>query len=138
MGGRVGHVRVRVRFNETDAAGIVFYANFFVWADSATQALLRMGEVSGRGPDGKPRFSLAIVECGATFLAPARVDDELTIETVVESMGASSARFVHTIAQLSGDVIARVFEQRVLIENVDGKVAKKPLPDDLRRHLEGA
>jgi acyl-CoA thioester hydrolase len=137
MDGRTGHVHIRVRFNETDAAGIVFYANYFVWADLATQALLRMDEATGRGPDGTPRFPLAIVECGGTFLAPTRFDDELAIETVVASMGTSSVRFAHTFSRLSGEVVARVFEQRVLTQTVDGVVAKKALPDDLRRYLTG-
>jgi acyl-CoA thioester hydrolase len=138
MDGRTSHLRLRVRFNETDAAGIVFYANYFVWADHAAQSLLRMDADSGADSDGKPRFPLAIVECGATFFAPARFDDELTIETVVESIGTSSVRLVHTIARGSGERVARVFEARVLIASVDGAIVKQPLPDALRRYLAGS
>jgi YbgC/YbaW family acyl-CoA thioester hydrolase len=135
MSGRTWRERIRVRFNETDAAGIVFFANYFVWADVATESLLRMDAVSGAAPDGAPRFPLPIVECGATFLAPTRFDDELDIETRIESIGTSSVRFAHTITRTSGEVVARLFVQRVLVGFVDGTLVKQPLPDELRAYL---
>jgi len=136
--GRTWRERLRVRFNETDAAGIVFFANYFVWADAATQSLLRMDEESGALPDGTPRFPLAIVDCSATFLAPGRFDDELEIETRVESIGTSSVRFAHAIARLSGELVARVTVQRVLVGLADGAIRKQPLPDELRTYLTSA
>src|SRR5438270_10221089 len=69
-------MRTRVRFGETDAAGIVFYPTFFAWFDVGTTGLLRAalgGELNGA--HGRPRFPVPIVETGARFVAPLHFDE---------------------------------------------------------------
>ena len=135
--GRTGSVRIRVRFGETDAAGIVYYATYFTWFDVGTQALVRSADVASIAPDGKPRYPLPLVECGATFLAPVRFDQELDVSSTVVALGDTSVRIEHEIRTLEGVLVARGFEQRVFVRIGEGRFEKASLPAELRRHLAG-
>jgi acyl-CoA thioesterase FadM len=131
-------LRTRVRFGETDAAGIVFYPTFFLWFDSGTHGLLRFGEAPGRDERGAPKFPMPIVECGATFLAPLQFDEEIEIVSTVASIGDSSLRVEHEVRTLAGKTCARGFEQRVFVALQNGRPAKAPIPAELRARLEGS
>ena len=130
-------MRTRVRFGETDAAGIVFYPTFFLWFDSGTHGLLRVGDAPSRDTRGAPKDPLPIVECGATFLAPLQFDEEIEIVSTVASMGESSLRIEHEVRTLAGKTCARGFEQRVVVQIKDGRIAKAAIPADLRARLDG-
>lgn len=133
---RTVSTRTRVRFGETDAAGVVFYPTYFVWFDTGTHELLRVGGVSARAADGKPRWVLPIVECGATFVAPLHYDEDIEVVSHVDAVGDSSLRVAHTVQTLAGTVAARGFEQRVHVTLQDGRLRKAPIPAELRAHLE--
>ena len=134
--GRVHVTRTRVRFGETDAAGIVFYPTFFAWFDAGMTGLLRSA-AGGRPmhePDGRPRLPVPIVESGARFVAPLYYDDPIAIRSTVVELGRSSLRIEHVV--LRGDEeVARGFEVRVLIGSENSRMAPVPLPDDLRAAL---
>ncbi len=133
--GRTGRVTVRVRFGETDAAGIVYYATYFAWFDFGTQSLCRIPGVSSTLPDGKPRFPIPMLECGARFVAPVRYDQELEIISQVVALGETSLRVEHEIRTMEGGLVARGFEQRVHVRILGDRFEKEPLPGALRGHL---
>jgi YbgC/YbaW family acyl-CoA thioester hydrolase len=131
-------LRTRVRFGETDAAGIVYYPTYFAWFDTGTHGLLREGDAPGRDRRGMPKHPLPIVECGATFLAPLQFDEEIEIVSTVAAMSDSSLRIEHEVRTLSGTTVARGFEQRVYVAVTDGKLGKASIPADLRARLDGS
>ncbi|MEA2786122.1 MAG: acyl-CoA thioester hydrolase, partial [Candidatus Eremiobacteraeota bacterium] len=128
--------RTRVRFGETDAAGIVFYPTFFAWFDVGMSGLLRAA-LGGELCDahGRPRFPVPIVEAGARFVAPLHFDDAIAVRSTITELGRSSLRVEHTV--LHGEVeAARGFEVRVLIQpDEDGRIKARPLPPELRAAL---
>ncbi len=136
MRGRTHLTRTRVRFGETDAAGIVFYPTFFAWFDLGTHGLLRAalgGEL--RDAQGRPRLPLPIVECGATFVAPLRFDDAIAIRSTITEIGTSSLRVEHVVLRGAAEA-ARGFEVRVLIgTGDDGRIGAAPLPHEVRSAL---
>ncbi len=136
--GRSGTIRIRVRFGETDAAGIVFYATYFTWFDAGTSNLIRVPGVASVDADGRPTFPLPIIEAGAQFVAPVRADQELDLISTVATIGTSSLRIEHDLRALDGSVIARGFEQRVFVRFHAGSLGSQPIPPDLRAHLTGA
>ena len=133
--GRTGIVTTRVRFGETDAAGIVFYPTFFAWFDMGTHALVRGAAGDGaRDAQGRPRYSLAIVDCGASFSVPLFYDDEIAIRSTIVALGTSSVRIGHIVTR--GDVeVARGFEARVLMRHDGDRFTSTPIPDELRSYF---
>jgi YbgC/YbaW family acyl-CoA thioester hydrolase len=136
---RESRTTFRVRFGETDMAGIVFYPNFFAYFDLATQALFAGGPVDLPAQMKSGGFGFPIVESGAKFLAPLFYDDEITIVTTVAELRARSLRVEHAVHR--GDVLcATGFETRVHgRKKTDGSgVEVTPIPPELTSWLSGS
>ena len=76
----------RIAFHETDAAGVVYFANFFRLAEEAeTHALASLGNVVTRDGYLYPR-----VHVEADYLAPLRFFDEVSVHACIIRTGSSS------------------------------------------------
>jgi acyl-CoA thioester hydrolase len=125
--------RLRVRYNECDAQGHVFNANYFVYFDVILTELWRetLGSYGALTADG---LDLVVAETGARFRNPARFDDELEITLEVERLGSTS--MVSAIAVVrDGDTLA---EGRIvhIFVRADSLGEKAPIPDHVRRILQ--
>ncbi len=93
----------RVAFHETDAAGIVHFANFFKFAAEAeTRALDSLGILMFPSPWFWPR-----VHVEADYKKPLRFNDEMTIEASIVRIGSSSLHWEYEI-RVSGELCAVV------------------------------
>jgi acyl-CoA thioester hydrolase len=125
--------RMRVRYNECDAQGHVFNANYFVYFDVILGELWReaLGSYEALTADG---LDLVVAETGARFRAPAHFDDELEVTLEVERVGNTS--MVSTIGiSREGGMLA---EGRIvhIFVRADRLGEKAPIPDHVRRVLQ--
>ena len=81
---------VRVYWEDTDAGGIVFYANYLKFFERArTEWLRALGVAQGRlKEDAGGMF--VVSETSVRYLAPARLDDELLVTAQLEASGRAS------------------------------------------------
>jgi acyl-CoA thioester hydrolase len=88
--------RLRVRYEETDTMGVVYYAKFFVWMEVGRVSLLRD---IGFGYDEwvKHGVQFPVVQAHADYRASARFDDEVLVKTRIANVGNSSVRFENKI-----------------------------------------
>lgn len=125
--------RLRVRYNECDAQGHVFNANYFVYFDVILTELWReaLGSYEALTADG---LDLVVAETGARFHAPARFDDELKITLEIERLGNTSMVSAIRIAR-DGDVLA---EGRIvhIFVRANRLGEKTPIPDRVRQVLQ--
>ncbi|MEM8824030.1 MAG: tol-pal system-associated acyl-CoA thioesterase [Pseudomonadota bacterium] len=73
---------IRVYYEDVDLAGIVYYANYLRFIERARSELVRdvgIDQVAMRA-DG---LVFAVAHVDAAYLAPARYDDDLVVETIV-------------------------------------------------------
>jgi len=97
---------VRVYWEDTDGAGIVYYANYLKFMERARTEWLRL---RGFGQSElAQRFGLAFVVRRAEldFLRPARLDDVLRVSAVVARLGAASVAFEQTIRRGEERIVA--------------------------------
>lgn len=81
---------VRVYWEDTDAGGIVFYANYLKFFERArTEWLRSLGIGQGRLRETTGGM-FVVIETGVRYLAPARLDDELLVTAGLESAGRAS------------------------------------------------
>jgi len=101
----------RVPFGDTDAAGVVFYPNYYRWFDRMTHALFRsVGQPLGPFMDaGEGPF---LVETNCRFLLPVGYDDEIRLESRVREIRTSAFEVEHTVKR-EGKVAATGREIRV-------------------------
>ena len=125
--------RLRARYNECDAQGHVFNANYFVYFDLTLTELWRetLGSYEALTADG---LDLVVAETGARFRAPARFDDELEITLEIERLGNTSMVSAIEIAR-DGEILA---EGRIvhIFVHADRLGEKVPIPDHVRRILQ--
>lgn len=129
-------VRVhRVRFDEVDAAGIVYFVRFFTWCHDTMEAMLEgvdggyVGLVNGR------RLGFPAVHVEADYAAPLRFGEEVHVAATVEHLGASSIRIRFDLTRSSdGDHVATL---RHVVALTDLTVMRaRPIPDDVREALQ--
>lgn len=115
---------LRVYYEDTDAGGVVYYANYLRFAERARTEMIR-GLLQREGPlwtEQDPVFVVRRVE--ADYLAPARLDDCLTVTTMIEEMGGASL----TMSQTIGRGETALVRLKVILVAVghDGKVLRIP------------
>jgi acyl-CoA thioester hydrolase len=123
--------RLRVRYAETDAQGVVFNAHYLAYFDTNINELLRTALGSyqtmlDRGVD------IVVAEAQVRFRAPARFEDELTLEIAVTRLGTTGITTEHRIS-LDGQLVAEGLLRHVMVDRQT--MEKTPIPDWLREAL---
>lgn len=83
---------LRVYYEDTDLAGIVYYANYLKFIERARTEFVRERGVDQRALREAEGIVFAVRHLEADYLSPARFDDALTVETSVEAI--TGARIV--------------------------------------------
>ncbi len=85
----VHRLPLRVYYAETDAGGVVYHARYLDFAERARAEMLRCAGFESRSlVDGGIAF--AVRSCTLDFVAPARLDDALVVESRVTQIGGAS------------------------------------------------
>jgi acyl-CoA thioester hydrolase len=95
----VYHFPVRVYYEDTDAAGIVYYANYFKFAERARTEMLRLLGIEQELLRITTGLTFVVKRCSADFLQPARLDDDLLVITQLESIHGASVNFIQEVAR---------------------------------------
>lgn len=120
-------------YEDTDAAGIVYYANYFRFLERGRTEFLRtLGhEQNALMEEG---IAFAVRSVSAEFLKPARLDDELAVETSIAALGRAQLTFVQRV--LRGTEL--LLDARVRIACIDPVRGRPiPMPQQLHRQLAG-
>jgi acyl-CoA thioester hydrolase len=115
---------VRVYYEDTDAGGVVYHANYLRFAERARTEMLRQAGIGQAALWAEQGLAFTVRRCEAEFLKPARLDDALEVHTrVLEARGARVE--AEQVVKRAGDEIARL---RLEIACVDrqGKPARLP------------
>jgi acyl-CoA thioester hydrolase len=111
--------RLRVRYAETDQAGIVYHANFFVWfheardaafrawAEDATrnryswseqfQRIVARGRAIGSDSLEEVGYRFLVIETSCHFISPARYGDDLAITVVPRKTKVAKLMFAYKV-----------------------------------------
>ena len=84
---------IRVYYEDTDLAGVVYYANYLRFIERARSEMLRAAGVDQQRIKEKTGLVFAVRRIEADYLAPARFDDALVVET--ELAAPVSAARIH-------------------------------------------
>lgn len=122
---------VRVYYEDTDLAGIVYYANYLKFIERGRSEWLRaLGVDQAALKEAGRVFAVRRIE--ADYLRPARFDDLLTVETMLAQ--ATAARIVMDQAVRRGEAV--LFTARVTLACLDAAGRPVRLPASLAGLLE--
>lgn len=103
MTSRVFQHRVRIYFADTDAGGIVYHANYLRFMEQARGEMLReLGYSQGHMLSENAPL-IVVSRMDIHYCKPAKLDDDLVIETRIKALRHASAVFEQTV--LRGDEI---------------------------------
>jgi len=85
---------VRVYYEDTDAGGIVFYANYLKFFERARTEWLRVSNVNQQQMSQEFQVMFVVKATAVEYHAPAKLDDELKLTVVVERLGRASVQFI--------------------------------------------
>ena len=86
----VHHFACRVYFEDTDTAGIVYYANYLKFMERARSDMLRAAGIDQRAALEGGEGVYVVAEAHIRYLSSARLDDDLRILSTVEAVRAAS------------------------------------------------
>lgn len=133
---RVHLSRHRVLYGDTDAAAVVYNANYLRYFELGRTEFMRAWVCSYRDIE-QMGFVLPVTECHIRFKAPARYDDLLTIETSLTELKKVSCTFSYKILReeegTRARLLARGFTTHASV-NREGKLT--PLPAEIVRKLQ--
>ena len=115
---------LRVYFEDTDLTGMVYHANYLKWFERARTELLRLIGVEQRDTHEGGGGAYAVAELSIRYLAPARLDDEIVIESRAVEIRAASCRLVQRA--LRGETLVAEAQLRVGFVGADGRPRRQP------------
>jgi 4-hydroxybenzoyl-CoA thioesterase len=122
------------KFEEVDAAGIVFFAHFVTYAHEAMEQFFGQVEGGYVALIMRRRIGFPAVKLTSEFHAPVRYGDRLRIETTVAHLGNRSARFRYRMKRMEDDELAAELEHTVVITDLEA-MRSIDMPADVRAAL---
>lgn len=101
---------VRVYWEDTDAGGVVYYANYLKYMERARTEWLRTLGYCQRDLADNHGVLFAVTRVHVDYRRPARLDDELAVTCEPRSVGAASVSFVQNITRVGTATSAGVAE----------------------------
>jgi acyl-CoA thioester hydrolase len=123
---------VRVYYEDTDAGGVVFYANYLKYMERGRTEWLRALGFDQSRLARESGLLFVVRNLDMAYRRPARLDDFLTIRSRVTRVGRASIHFAQR-AERSGELLA---EGNIQVCCVDGGMKPAGLPAGLRATLE--
>jgi acyl-CoA thioester hydrolase len=121
----VAEARIRVRYAETDAMGIVHHSSYIIYFEEGRSEYARQ-----RGTPysqfEQNGYYLTVTEVNARYVQPARYDQELKITTWIGEMKSRSLMFNYEISEMvAGNMLVTGYSRHICI-TTDGQVTRIP------------
>jgi len=124
--------KTKIRLHDTDAAGIIFFANQFKIIHDAYEEFLEKFDQSLQSIIKKTNYFQPIVHAESDYKAPVFAGDKIAITVKVGHIGKTSFSLEYTLKR--GKTL--VGKAKTVHVTIDQKTRKKiPLPSLLRRAL---
>ena len=122
---------VRVYYEDTDLAGIVYYANYLKFIERARSTMVREAGIDQNAMKEGDGLVFAVRHVDATYLKPAKMDDELRIATKLQQLSGAQLFFEQDVFR--GDEMLFSSKITVICMNGAGRVVR--LPAEIRARL---
>ncbi len=124
---------IRVYYEDTDAAGVVFYANYLKFFERGRTEWLRQLGVNQSELAVTEQRMFVVKNVDARYRKPAKLDDQLSIRSTITRVGRASVDFQQS-AHANGVLLC---DSTITVCCVDSRTFRPaPLPDTLRTLLE--
>ena len=118
-------VPVRVYYQDTDAGGVVFHAQYLAFMERARTELLNALGIDLAHLADVQRALFLVYELKARYHAPARLNDMLSVSAEVVKMGRASLVFRHRVER-GGELLVEADVTLALVDRDRMRPARMP------------
>ena len=124
--GREHRFALTVYFEDTDTAGIVYYANYLKYMERARSDMLRAAGIDQRAAMEAGEGVYAVAEVNIRYLRPARLGDDLVVVSTIDAIRAASVH-IHQRVMRGAETLT---DGRVTAAflSADGRPQRQPKP----------
>ena len=120
--------RLRVRYAETDQAGVVYHSNYLIWFEVGRVELCRDHGFNYRDMEREADAQLPVTEARVRYRHPARYDDEIIIRTRISSLRSRAIAFAYQVVRAIDEMLLAEGETDHVVMNKEGRARTFP-PD---------
>ncbi len=125
----------RVYFEDTDAGGVVYHAQYVKFLERARTEWLRYLGFTNSELERKYKMLFIVSEIAVEFVKPAKLDDAINISVGIESLGRVRVTF-HQEIRRGEDILVKA---RVSVATVAAESFKPiEIPADVRKKMEAS
>ncbi len=117
---------IRVYYEDTDTAGIVYYANYLKFAERARTEMLRLAGINQSDMAKRYGMAFAVRDCAIEFRAPARLDDLIEVRSRFTELVGATVSGVQVIWRDAEELVR--LEVRVACLRENGRPTRIPAP----------
>jgi len=128
----------RVEFSDTDMAGIVHFAQFFLWMEHVEQEFLRSLGLSVSMTWEGERIGFPRVSAGCDFLSPVTFEDVMDIDLSIVKIGTKSISYQFAFKKEERPVASASLVTCCVGKTAERKMAGIPIPASFKARLEEA
>ena len=123
--GSTHHFALRVYFEDTDVAGIVYYANYLKFIERARSDMLRSAGIDQRSVLEETGGVYVVAEARIKYRRPARLDDALVVLSQVIEVRAASC-VIHQRVMRGSELLADAMITAAFLSG-EGRPKRQPL-----------
>lgn len=128
--------RVRVYYEDTDAGGIVYYANYLRFFERARTEWLRALGLDQHDLMQQTGAAFVVRHVTLDYQMPARLDDEIEIRTAIEKIGRASLKMTQSAYRL-GDTPTLLVAGHVTLACIDIQTFRpRPMPETVLQRIQ--
>ena len=124
MIGAVHHFPLRVFYEDTDAAGIVYYANYLKFIERARTEMMRLLGITHSTMKQQTGLVFVVRRCAVDYGQPARLDDEIIVQTRMLALGGASIELEQIVTRQGTTLVTAIL--RLACINAEGRAARLP------------
>lgn len=122
---------LKVYFGDTDAAGIVFYPNYYRWMDQATGELIGEAITPVSKLYSERNIILPLLETFCQYKRPLFFEDLFEVHSQVTEVKDKVLRVAHEFKR-DGEIVASGYELKAWTLKQGDNLKAVPVPDDVK------
>lgn len=115
---------VRIYFEDTDLSGVVYHANYLRYMERARSDMLRLAGIDQRAANEAGEGAWAVTDLAIRYRAPARLDDELLVESRMITVRGASVQIGQTIKR--GETVLTDADVTAAFVSATGRARRQP------------
>jgi acyl-CoA thioester hydrolase len=129
-------IPVRVYYEDTDASGVVYHANYLRYFERARTEWLRRLGFDQEGLRAEQGVAFTLANISVRFVRPARLDDELIVSARVSAHGRASIEFEQDIRFARDNTVLTTAQARCGCVDMS-TFRPRAVPEGILKEMEG-